>query len=94
MYSEIENQVQLRIGGGTQLVPVELEELEIPLSQNRSQQMRSENNWDPSAAINKGFAALHSKMRTQLTTPSSYPQVLSNGDILANLVQNESDMEE
>ena len=81
----------MRTGGGTQLVPVDLEELEIPLSQNRSQQMRSENDWDPNAAVSKGFAGLHSKMRTQLTTPSLFPQVLSNGDILANLVRNESD---
>ena len=64
------------------------------MSQNRSQQMHSEKNWNPTSAVSKGFAGLHSKMRTQLTTPESYPQVLSNGDILANLIRNESDMDE
>jgi len=72
----------LKTGGDTQLEGVDLTE-EIPMSQNRSQQMLSQpslNNWDPKSVVSKGFAPLLSKMRSSITQPSSvYPQVQSNG---------------
>ena len=75
----------MKTGGDTQLEVVDLTE-EIPMSQNRNQQMLSQqsqhtlSNWDPKSVVSKGFAPLLSKMRSSITQPSSvYPQVQSNG---------------
>ena len=71
------------------------------MSQNRNQQMLSQqsqsslNNWDPKSVVSKGFAPLISKMRNSITQPSTvYPQLLTNGELLAGLIGNESDMEQ
>ena len=92
--------MKLKTGGDTQLEVVDLTE-EIPMSQNRNQQMVSQqsqhtlSNWDPKSVVSNGFAPLLSKLRTSITQPSSiYPQLLINGELLAGLIGNESDMEQ
>ena len=91
--------MKLKTGADTQLEVVDLTE-EIPMSQNRNQQMLSQqsqhtlSNWDPKSVVSKAYAPLLAKMRAPITQPSSiYPQLLTNGELLAGLIGNESDME-
>jgi len=71
---------------------IELSQRDPPLSQNRnpkfSQQMQSEQSamevsWDHSA----------SQRGKRLMAPTQMPKMTTNGELLANLIGNESDME-
>ena len=72
-------------------------EEEIPLSQNRNQTMRSESLYDLSMDVDHGALASIKAFKNKVIQANkrfSLPTVLSNGEILANLIVNESDMEE
>ena len=94
MYEEIERQVALRSAE----IPFSQTQ-EVPMSQNRSQQFAIESRNDRSMASESPLMQSVSELQRMIVQqrqerPIVYPQVLSNGEILANLVGNESDMEQ
>ena len=91
MYAEIERQVAERTEANLQS---QFQQMEIPMSQNRSQQFNNDRSMASSSHLSKNVDQLREMiLEERRNRPITYPQVLSNGEILANLIQNESEME-
>ena len=96
MYAEIERQVAERTDANLQS---QFQAMEIPMSQNRSQQFAIETGNDRSMASSSKLMQDVDQLKAMIqqerrNRPLQLPTVLSNGEILANLIQNESDMDD
>ena len=88
MYQEIERQVALRTGADPQR---QFGQQEPPMSQNQAMKADAEAmelSWDHARQSLNGI-----KQRMNPKYAQREPIVLSNGELLANLIGNESDME-